>query len=383
VFYRVRHSYVRLLPLMILAVGLGVGTGAGEAWARKTNQPVYEDPFDIGAGGASLTRASKEGRVFANPALLPQGGSFHRWAGFTLSLLSNKESVETARSLATGAKKQEGGDEEAGPDTREISDAVFKQPLRVGWGASLAWVTRFFGLSVFSRFEPDLRARELGSTGVPEIEFHAESYHGVALGTAIETPFRWLTFGVTGKYLYAAEPNLTIEVTDEDAIADVTDPRNTQDLASHNKGVGFDAGMLMFFQGKWIDYSLAAKVDDVGNTKFIGDNPAPTEFKQVVSAGTAVTFHTGADALHLALDYRDIMNAYGEEMFKKYYAGVKLTLRTYIGLAAGYYHGSPSIGAEVDFILFRLAATAFTRELGDHPGVEPRNMYMLSLSLGY
>ncbi len=360
---------------------MGLWGGADVAWARKTNQPVYEDPFDIGAGGASLTRASKEGRLFANPALLPQGGAFHRWAGLTLTVLTNKESVDTARSLATGAREQEDGNEEAGPDTREIADAIFEQPLRVGWGASLAWVTRYFGLSVFSRFEPDLRARELGATGVPEIAFHAESYHGVALGTAINTPWRWLTFGLTGKYLYAAEPDLTIEVTDEEAIADLA--TNAQGLASHNKGFGVDAGMLMFFQGQWVDFSLAGKVDDIGSTQLVGDNPSPTEFKQVVSAGTGLTFHTGADALHFAFDYRDILGAYGERPFKRYYAGTKLLLRTYIGLSAGYYNGYPSLGAEVDLILFRLAAVSFARELGDNPNTDPRRIYMVSLSMGY
>ena len=83
----------------ILLILLALAAPATTALARKTNQPIYEDPFDIGAGGASLTRASKDGMIFSNPALLPQGGKFFRWVGTTFTLLSNKESIDTAREI--------------------------------------------------------------------------------------------------------------------------------------------------------------------------------------------------------------------------------------------------------------------------------------------
>lgn len=374
------HRSVTLCLLMTTALA-GV---PGTALARKTNQPLYEDPFDLGAGGASLTRASKEGRLFANPALLPQGGKFHRWAGLTLSVLTNKESVDTAREMIGGAKSSDGGaGGEGGAATDDFVDKLFSDPVRVGWGLSLSWVTAAFGLSVFSRFEPDIQAKQFGAFGTPEVHFQAESYHGAALGFGFATPFRWLTFGLTSKYIYAAEPDITVQATDTEAIAAFQNPTFVQDLTAHNTGVGFDAGMLVFLQGQHIDLSFAGKLDDVGNTSLTGSNESPKEFKQVVSAGTGLTLHTGTDAIHMAFDYRDINNAYGEEPFKKFYAGTKILLRTYLGLAAGYYNGFPSYGAEIDLVLLRVAATAYTRELGDHPGVNPRHMYMLTTSTGF
>lgn len=358
---------------------------ARPAYARKTNEPVYQDPFDLGAGGASLTRASRDGRLFSNPALLPYGGKFHRWIGTTFSVLANKESVGTAREMVTNASG--GGDTaskgEEGAANEEFIDKVFQDPVRVGWGLSVSWVTAYFGLSVFSRFEPDFRAREFGESGFPEVQFQADSYHGVALGAAMRTPFRWLTFGLTGKYLYAAEPNVSVELTDEEAIADMQSQTLAQDLTTHNKGFGVDAGMLMFFQGSTLDFSLAGKVDDLGNTKLLGPSETPSEFKQVVSAGTGLTLHTGADAIHMAVDYRDVTNAYDEDLFKKVYVGTKVLVRTYLGLGAGYYHGSPSYGAELDLLLLRIAGTYYTKELGDSPGVDPRRIYMISVSTGF
>ena len=386
------------------------------ALAKKTNQTVYQDPFDLGAGGASLTRASKDGRVHANPALLPYGGKFHYWGGSSISVLTNKESVDTARSLfnqasGSGESTEEGGEGASGGSDQaaELMDKALTAPVRIGWGVSLAWVTRLFALSVFSRLEMDLRAKEFGQTGFPEAHFQSESYHGVLLGTGVRTPFRWLSFGVAGKYVYGSEPDLRVQLTDTDSISQMSDPKLLQDLSAHKVGTGADLGMLMFFQGSAVDFSIAGKVEDIGNTKFVaisskagaqatedeeaaeaadgtGVEPSKNntleEFKQVVSVGTGLTFHTGADALHLALDYRDITNAYGEKPFKKVYAGAKLLLRTYVGLSAGYYQGYPTYGAEIDLILVRLAGTYYTRELGDSPGVDPRRIYMITVSAG-
>lgn len=359
--------------------------GATPAVARKTNQAVYEDPFDLGAGGASLTRASKDGRIFANPALMPQGGGLFRWLGSTISVLANKESVGTAQSIL---KKAQGGGEtaseaEQAAETAAFIDKVFKDPVRVGWGFSLALVTSNFGVSVFSRFEPDIRARAYGATGLPEVRFEAESYHGVGVGTAIRTPWKALSLGVTGKYLYAAEPTLAVEISDTESIAAFQDQDLVQDLTSHNTGVGFDAGAVLLLQGNYVDFSVAAKADDLGNTALKGPAESPTEFKQVQSAGVGLTLHTGSDAIHMAVDYRDIGDSYGEELFKKVYAGTKVLIRTYVGVSAGYYNGYPSYGAEIDLILVRLAGTAYTRELGDHPGADPRRIYMFSLSAGF
>jgi hypothetical protein len=399
--------------LVLLFLALSFST---PAFARKTNQSVYQDPFDLGAGGASLTRASKDGRVHANPALLPYGGKFHFWGGSSFSVLSNKESVDTARELFNQASGSGGSEEETteegeagGDQATELMEKALDAPVRLGWGASLAWVTRLFALSVFSRLEMDLRAKEFGQTGFPEAHFQAESYHGVLLGTGIRTPFRWLSFGLAGKYVYGSEPDLRVQLTDTNSISQMTDPKLIQDLSSHKVGTGADLGMLMFFQGSTVDFSIAGKVEDIGNTKFVASSVAASaeesedqaaeedadgtgiepsknnsleEFKQVVSVGTGLTFHTGSDALHLALDYRDITNAYGEKSFKKIYAGAKVLLRTYVGLSAGYYQGYPTYGAEIDLILIRLAGTYYTRELGDSPGVDPRRIYMFTISAG-
>ncbi len=357
---------------------------ASEALAQKTNEPIYEDPFDIGAGGASLTRASKEGIVLANPALLGLGGAHLRWLGETTTLLANKESVSTAEGLIKNAKGNNGAGSNANQQQAStLEQDVFKNPVHVGWGEALGFVSSAVGITAFSRFEPDIRAQQYGPTGLPDIEFRSESYQGAAVGIPIYTPARWLTLGITGKYIYANEQDVVVDVTDQAAIQSFASPQFVQSLKDQNQGFGYDAGSVMFFQGSNVDLTAAGKVDDIGDTKLSGPAAEPKSFKQVISAGLGLTFHDSADAIHFAADYRDIANVYHQDMFKRVYAGTKILIRTYLGLSAGFYNGAPSMGAEVDLIFIRLAVTSYTRELGDHPGVDPRHVLMASLSMGF
>ena len=150
-------------------------------------------------------------------------------------------------------------------------------------------------------------------------------------------------------------------------------------LSRLDTGKGFDFGSLIFLQGKYVDFSFANVLQNIGSMRFSGTTPPA---KQMYHTGMSVVFHTSADAIHLAVDYRDVLNVNKQPDFKRFYLGSKYLLRSYLGLAAGVYHGSPTYGAEVDLILFRLAASVYTREYGDHPDVDRRKIYMASLSTG-
>jgi hypothetical protein len=347
----------------------------------KTVEPAYQDPFDLAAGGASLTRASKEGVVFSNPALLRLASGFIRWIGSSTNLLVNKESVDTARKFLPGGSTQ--SSQSSGTNNAEALDLLLKNPLRIGWGQAVSLITRSFGGSFFSRFEVDFAASQYGASGLPEIAIKTESYNGFVLGAPIPVPIPWLYLGLTGKYLFASEESVSADVADQTQITKYSDPNTLKSLYSQNSGAGVDAGALLFLQSGSVDFSLAAKVDDIGNTKLTGDSLSPKSLKQVASVGTGLTLHTGDDMIHFAVDYRDIGNAYGEPLFKRVYAGTKVTVRQMFGVAAGYYNGYPSMGAVVDLFFFRLALTSYTRELGDHPGVAPRHVYLTSISAGF
>lgn len=337
-------------------------------YARKTNQSVYEEPFDLAGGGASLTRASQEGVMFANPALMPYGGKFHRWFGSQFSVLTTRRSIDFARNLTKG-----GGDNNSSSD---MVDTVFQYPIHFGALSSISWITNNFGLGVFARLEPDFEGREYKYSGVPSVNFSMEAYGGIVTSFATQTT-DWFSIGITPKYLYVAEPDLEVQLTDSDRLSELSN--NPEKAASYGKGVGADIGSLFFFQGDFFDYRIAIKVDDVGDTKFTGTQ---SPFKQTIHTGMGITFHGNVEALHLSIDYRDVQGVYEEKLFKRLYLGAKFLVRNHFGVATGLYQGIPAIGIRLDLFVMTVGLTAYGREMGDYINDKQRNIYIAYLGFG-
>ncbi len=358
-------------------VGLSCILITNQALGKKTNQALVEDPFDSASGGATLTRATRENVVLSNPALMPYGGKFHRWVGTQFTLLTNRESIDFVQSLA--GQGSSSGDEGSTSGPADFIERVFDTPIHAGIQNITSYTTNNFGLGLFTRTEMDIQAREFGEFGMPELRFGVDAYLGAAAGFGLRiVPF--LSVGITVKYLLVAEPDIAVSLLDTTRIQELSDPAALQEAASYGTGMGYDVGALLFVQGRVVDYRLALKVDDVGGTEFSGTQDP---FKQTIHAGTSLTFHSSADALHLALDYRDIQGAYEEPMFKRIYAGTRLSIRQYVGLAAGLYQGYPSYGVRLDLLLFKLGASVYTRELGQYPGENPRNLYQIYFMTGF
>jgi len=345
----------------------------------KGSAPVYEDPFDIAAGGASLTRASQAGMIFSNPALIPYGNGFHRWFGNEATVIVGKDSVEFAKTLQKSNKSST--DTPAEKQVKFI-EQVMKSPIHAGVLNNFAYINKYFGVSTFNRGEVDIQAKKYGDTGLPAIRFRAESYQGVGVSAASMAVTQAVSIGATAKYIYAGEPDLAIDLTDQEGIKKLQSKSGLKSLIAMNTGLGYDAGMLIFLQGYNSDYRLALKADDVGGTKLKGDGDLK-ELKQVYSIGLGYTLHNGIDAIHLSLDYRDIQKSYDEELFKRVRTGVKFIVRKHLGIAAGYYDGWPSYGVELDAWIVRLTGSYYTRELGAKPGIDPRKVYALGLTTGF
>ncbi|MCX6125173.1 MAG: hypothetical protein NTV34_10580, partial [Proteobacteria bacterium] len=175
---------------------------------------------------------------------------------------------------------------------------------------------------------------------------------------------------------------VAIEIIDQEAMKKISSSDGLRTMVTHNTGAGADLGVIFFDQGMNLDWKLALKLDDMGGTKLTGEGSLK-QIPQTYSAGLSSTIHNGTDALHLALDYRDIGAAHREKMFKRIRVSSKLMIRRYVGLGAGMLDGWPSYAAELDFLLLRATFAFYTRELGDSPGVAPRPIYSAGLALGF
>lgn len=339
------------------------------------------DPFDYAAGGAVVTRATQNGILASNPALLPYGAKHLRWLGFRTSLYPGVDSIALIRDLQSGLGGGE-STEEGGSEVQDFLDTAFDSPLHFGLSETLSIITNNMGVGVFASTEPDIRAWRKGDpefgAGTPSLVVRSETYSGALLSFARRT-FPWLSVGVTAKYLIVDEKRAAIEVTDKAAIAEAKDKLVSQGFAK-SRGYGVDAGTLAFFQGNYVDLRLGATAMNVGGVRLSGDD-AP-ELKQYYNAGLGLTFHGTTSAIHFAADLRDVTNVYEEESFKRFYLGARMMLVKILGLAIGVYHGHPSYGVELDLFLFKLSASVYTREYGAHPGVDTRQIYILSLAFG-
>lgn len=335
----------------------------------------------MAAGGTVLTRATQNGILTANPALLPYGAKNFRWLGMRTSLYPGVTSVNLIQSLQSGLGGG-GGSEEGGSEVQEFLDSAFDTPLHFGFSETFSFISNHVGVGAFASTEPDIRAWKKGDpefgAGTPSLVVRSETYSGALLSLAGRT-FPWLSLGLTTKYLIVDEKREAIEVTDKAAIAEAKEKLVSQGFAKA-RGYGTDLGSLAFFQGKFFDLRLGATVGNAGGVRLSGED-AP-ELKQHYNLGLGLTFHGTSSAIHLAADYRDLTNVYEEESFKRLHLGARLLLLQFLGLAIGVYHGHPTYGMELDLFLVKLSASVYTREYGAHPGVDSRQIYILSFAFG-
>lgn len=340
-------------------------------FAKNSSELVYTEPFDLAAGGTTLTRATQEGIVFANPALLPLGAATIRWVGLEAGFMLDRDLAEKGSASVKSA-----------PDTSDpdFVDTLFSRSLHFGQNLSLSLLNKNFAFTIFDRLELDVEGSRYDNGGLPQINVSGEAYAGAMATTALQ-PVHWFSLGVTGKYLYMAEPNIQIPITDEARIKTLTeDSSSLRDELKYGKGTGADVGGLFLLQSNYVDLSLGLKVEDVGGTRLTNEQKT---LPQTNNVGLGLAFHGTTSVLHLSADYRDVSNAYREKKFKKIYLGARLMLWQWVGLAAGLYQGIPTFGIRLDAFFIKFGATAYGRELGTYPGDQQRNVVTIYTSIGF
>lgn len=338
-------------------------------WAKKGNEPLYQDPFDMAAGGASLTRASQDGVIFANPALMPWGKKLYRYSGLTPAAWTTSETA----ALSRGGVNTE--------NTDALVDEFFETQVHGGVASLLSVVLSHWAMSLFAISQFDLQGSRSGSpAGGPSVDLEIAAYGGLAMSVA-DYATDWFSLGLTTKYITKSEVDISQPITDRESIEELqSNPQDLLDQAGPQSAMGLDLGFLIFAQGHNLDYRLALKIDDVGGTSF-GGGQEP--FKQVISIGQGVTFHGNVHAIHLSLDYRDIADEYEDKLFRKVFAGAKLMLQQHLGLAVGIHHGIPSYGVRMDLWAIKFGLCRFSKELTNVIGEKRRNVIMASFSMGW
>ena len=87
--------------------------------------------------------------------------------------------------------------------------------------------------------------------------------------------------------------------------------------------------------------------------------------------------------MHISCDYNDIENVNQQPLFKQLYCGTKILLWHRLGLAGGYFQGSPSYGLIFELPFINFGVSHYTKERGVEVGQNPRKIYSAYLELEY
>jgi len=360
------HFRLWILPLCLSQFFLPIFEGRAEPLRKSA--PLYENPFDLAAGGASLTRATQEGVFFSNPSLPALGAGFLRWIYGRTAIHFGADAIDLGRDMY---KKSKQGTLKA---DSTLIEKLLKTPVHAGNDITLGFVSAYGGIGAFQTLRADIEGRQFGSQGLPEVRTRADGAVGLA-GLAAIPVGDALSFGVSVKPSYAVEASENIALSDfsgggaKQLLSDIK--KNTR----YGLGISVSAGSTLQLRSQNFDFRLATTVDDIGQTKFAsGVSP----WKQIVNAGIGIIPHTRGSALHCAADLRDLTRTYGEHWTRRFRAGCKLLMASRLGIGAGYYQGWPSFGLVANLVVLRLEAGSYTREFGSEAGTRGRRVYFLA-----
>lgn len=372
--FKTSHKIVTSsLRLRTLGAGLGMATflfsGQGLAESLRRSALLYENPFDLSAGGASLTRSTQEGVLFSNPSLPALGPGVLRWIYSRTSIHFGADAIDLAKD---SYEKKKAGNLKV---DSELIENVLKTPIHIGNDLNLGFITAFSGIGIFQCSRTDIQGRQYGSVGLPEIRTRAEAAAGLATFAAMPVG-ETVALGVSLKPLYAAESFENISLSDFSGSGTRQLLSDLKNNTQYGLGVSTGFGATVQFRSVNFDLRFAATIDDVGQTKF--NNPDVEPWKQITNLGVGLIPHTRSNAVHCAFDLRDIEAKYGEHWTRRSRAGCKVLFRSRIGVGAGYYQGWPSYGVVLNLMFLRLEAGSYTREFGREAGTNGRRVYFLA-----
>jgi hypothetical protein len=342
------------------------GASNAHPFPLRTHQPIYQNPFDLSSGGASITKTTQEGSMFVNPSLPAFGYGLHRWAFLRTQLHLDSVTAETAAKTLSQQTAEN-------PITPELVQNALRNPVHLGHDTAVGYINRYFGVVGFSNVRADVAVRRFGDSGAPQVRMRAYGIGGGGASASFALG-QVLAIGASSKYLAVAQ------ASENASVGDIQNPdslsQRVQSALKRGSGVANDVGATLQVRSRHLDLRLGGTVHDIGDTA-LGDELEP--FRQTVGAGIGITVHGREHGIHCAADLRDVLQAYGEHWTFRAYAGCKATYHKVISIGAGLSQGYPTMGVVLNIPYSRLEAGTYTREVGSQAGVEGRKVYFFAL----
>lgn len=357
----------RWLLLILLFIG-----AQAEARLRRNG---FEGLRPLGMGNAFLAVADDQNILWYNPAALARVEGVHVQM---LDLTLGVDSLDTLSRLA-GAALDGNFDDSIRTDT---------QYVRLNAATSL--VTPYFGISLFANSHTFLDLQNLTSEAVDidsKTDLGVIAGVGLPIGEVLSIGFSLRVFQRFAIDEYLTPLDLLAKlggIPAGDFLSAVFSALQDDVTTGYALGLNVGAFAIMPFTPRNMKWTLAATLDDFGNTNFqgVGGSTAPDPITASLNFGTAFNYELSRKSrLTISFDWRDFFGS--DELFKRLHFGMEFRGAGF-SLRGGLYQGRPTAGLSFEALPHtRLNFTTYAAELGDSLWAREHRWYLLQAVIGF
>jgi len=357
-----------ILAFSVAAVCLSPSVSAGDRTVRYLNAKT------VGVGGARVAGGHSYNGFVDNPALLSRVEGV-RFSIINLPITLNKHTTDITDFITANYENFQNFDDLPPEDMVKFLDDV--QDLGGKWArmnvAPMVDIAfSIFGQSLGLAFynSSDFTLKVDRGIYEPRVWGAGTTNFATVLGYSrpLTMLYPGLTLGVNLKYLERRKASLfQIKATDLGDIAETIGP--VQDEISEHKHNTFAADIGVLWDIPFIDMEVGGVFHSLGDGRGAS-----------LDLGMSKFFLN--DNLLVLADYVDFLDNNNENIFNKLHFGAEYSLQT-LKFRVGVNRGYPALGFGFNFRVVDIDAAYYLEELGNAPGIDDDDRFVVQLRLGW
>lgn len=270
----------------------------------------------------------------------------------------------------------------SGLDTNNSSSlsSITGKPIWINGLGSLTFTMPHFGIGAYKNFT---LSTVLNNPAFPNMSttLYDDSAYIVGFGSTLTQNFSW---GMNLKRMTRAGGSKEISIgTIVDAVGSNDMSGITNQFEGSGVGYGIDTSMMFQFSSP-IQPMLVVSWKDIGSTSFKNVSTKTTEAPNHIDDNLSVGLGTLIDLPGLdvstGIEYRNAMQK--GPLGKKLHLGTEISLPIF-DLRAGLNQGYMTYGLGMNFFVFNIDLSYYTKELGEYPGQTPQNRIQFGFNMDF
>lgn len=361
----------KIFRISVTAAMLVVFLAASSQAEDKT--VLYRNAKTIGMGDARVAGGLGYNGFIYNPALLGRVEHF-RLSLLTLPITINENTRDVAKFIDDNKEKFEDFDNLTSQEKVKFLNDVQKygnkwSRLNVSpmFNAAFSAFGQSFGIALYNTTDIDLKI----DRGIYEPRVWGQGKSAFVANLAYARPLLLvpgLTVGANLKLIQRRNASLfQIKASDLGNMQDTMEPVNDEIKNEKHNTFAIDLGAL--YEIPIIDSEVGAVIQSLGDGRG-------------ASVDLGIAKRLLEDNLILLADYVDFLDNNKENVFTKLHFGGQYNLQM-LKLRAGINSGYPTLGLGLNFKIIDIDAAYFFDEMGNAPGMDEDERYLIQFKLGW